>query len=240
VVDDNSDNREIATYLLQDMYAEVDTACDGAEAVRSVLSARRAGFGHDLILMDMRMPVMDGYTATRELRAAGVDAPIVALTAHTMSGDAAKCREAGCDAYIGKPIIPDAFISTILRHLRPIPDSTPQSTGEVSSTYEVNNEVEIHSVGLSDDPRFAPLVRRYLADLPNTMSRLENAREIGDREILRHEIHRLAGTGTSYGFETITLEAQRCEAILREGLDLGELDAPLAKLVGTLREALAD
>jgi CheY-like chemotaxis protein len=101
LVEDNEMNRDMLSRRLARKDFEVVIAVDGAEAVKMAKSETPA-----LILMDMSLPVIDGWEATRRLKAQAVTKaiPIIALTAHAMSGDREKCLEAGCDDYDTKPI----------------------------------------------------------------------------------------------------------------------------------------
>jgi two-component system cell cycle response regulator DivK len=101
LVEDNEMNRDMLSRRLARKDFEVVIAVDGAEAVKMAESETPA-----LILMDMSLPVIDGWEATRRLKAQAVTKaiPIIALTAHAMSGDREKCLEAGCDDYDTKPI----------------------------------------------------------------------------------------------------------------------------------------
>jgi CheY-like chemotaxis protein len=104
VVDDNAVNRTLVTALLERIGILVDSADDGRSAL-----VRIAAGGHDLVLMDMEMPGMDGLSATRALRADEAATgrprlPVVALTANAMAEDRARCEEVGMDGYLAKPI----------------------------------------------------------------------------------------------------------------------------------------
>ena len=118
LVEDGRDNQRLISRLLTLAGAEVALAENGQQAVDLVLAARRESRPFDLILMDMQMPVMDGYHATRLLRDEGIDLPIIALTAHAMSGDRDKCLEAGCTDYLSKPIDRTSLLKTVSHHLR--------------------------------------------------------------------------------------------------------------------------
>jgi CheY-like chemotaxis protein len=109
LVEDIELNRDLMVQLLEDDY-EVVTAEDGARAIEVARSERP-----DLILMDMSLPVMDGWEATRRLKAdpAFKDTPVIALTAHAMRGDEEKARAAGCDDYITKPIDEDLLFDKL-------------------------------------------------------------------------------------------------------------------------------
>ncbi|MFK7959157.1 MAG: ATP-binding protein [Phycisphaerales bacterium] len=104
LVDDAIDNRKLLHALLRRTGARITEAVDGQEAIDAVLAADAAGESFDLVLMDMQMPVVDGYEATRRLRTAGIRVPVVACTANALADERDKVADAGCDGYLSKPI----------------------------------------------------------------------------------------------------------------------------------------
>lgn len=113
LVDDRRDIRNVGEYLLGEAGADVRTASDGAEALVEVARAEEEGHPFDVIVMDVQMPVMDGHTATRELRARGFTGAIVALTANAMREDELRALKAGCDAYLAKPLEADTLVTRV-------------------------------------------------------------------------------------------------------------------------------
>ncbi|NJL26022.1 MAG: response regulator [Calothrix sp. SM1_5_4] len=99
MVEDSEDNQTLIGHVLRRKGAQVTLASNGSEGVKTALDGN-----HDLILMDIQMPGMDGYEATRKLREAGYAKPILALTAHAMKDERDRCLDAGCDDYLPKPI----------------------------------------------------------------------------------------------------------------------------------------
>jgi PAS domain S-box-containing protein len=117
VVEDSPDSQLLISLMLRGAGARVATADDGRAAVDRALSAMKAGDPFDAVLMDVQLPVMDGHTATRELRDRGFRAPIVAITAHAMSGDRARCLTAGCDDYLTKPVDRTDLVDALTRRI---------------------------------------------------------------------------------------------------------------------------
>jgi PAS domain S-box-containing protein len=116
LAEDGPDNQRLIKALLRKAGAEVTLADNGNIALDLALAAHANGQPFDVILMDMQMPVLDGYEATRRLRAADYGGVIIALTAHAMDGDRERCLEAGCDAYATKPVNRDQLIGVIREH----------------------------------------------------------------------------------------------------------------------------
>ena len=113
VVEDVDYNRDLLVQLLEDEY-EILTAADGAGGIEAAARARP-----DLILMDLSLPVVDGWEATRRLKARPETEaiPVIALTAHAMQGDEDKARACGCDDYLTKPIDEDQLFAKLARFL---------------------------------------------------------------------------------------------------------------------------
>ncbi|HEX4924629.1 MAG TPA: MASE1 domain-containing protein [Bdellovibrionales bacterium] len=108
VVDDSDDNRALVEHLLTKRGASVEVAHDGREGIEMALS-----HNYDLVLMDIQMPVLDGLTATQQLRKKGYRRPIVALTAHAMKEDRERALENGFDEHVAKPIVPNELMGAI-------------------------------------------------------------------------------------------------------------------------------
>ena len=114
VVEDQEDNRQILRDLLGSADYEMTEAENGEEALAAVVRDKP-----DLILMDIQLPIMDGYEATRRIKAdpATKSIPIIVVTSYALSGDEGKAREAGCDAYVTKPYSPRQLLAKIREYL---------------------------------------------------------------------------------------------------------------------------
>ncbi|MCX7680778.1 MAG: response regulator [Anaerolineae bacterium] len=114
VIEDNEQNLYLTTFILEKHGHRVTAARDGAQGIRLAEEIRP-----DLILLDIQLPVMDGYAVAAELRRnpALAQVPIVAVTSYAMAGDRERILAAGCNGYIEKPINPETFLDEVLAHL---------------------------------------------------------------------------------------------------------------------------
>ena len=113
VAEDGEDNQRLMVHHLTRAGMKITVANNGHEAVDLAIAAQKQGRAPDVILMDMQMPVMDGYEATEKLRSLGWKGAIIAITAHAMNGDRDRCMKSGCDEYLTKPIEKDALIQAV-------------------------------------------------------------------------------------------------------------------------------
>lgn len=124
IIEDNEQNLYLETFILEKDGHVVTAALDGAQGIRLAEDLRPA-----LILLDIQLPVMDGYAVADELRRnpALADTPIVAVTSYAMAGDRERILAAGCNGYMEKPINPETFLAEVLSFL---PDDPSDATGE--------------------------------------------------------------------------------------------------------------
>jgi CheY-like chemotaxis protein/HPt (histidine-containing phosphotransfer) domain-containing protein len=189
--------------MLERLGVRADTVADGREAVAAV---RRTPY--DLVLMDMQMPVMDGLTATRRIRAhhdLARQPHIVAMTANAMAGDRERCLAAGMDGYIAKPVHTDelaAALHNATAHTAPrvpAPATAPDTDDAAPASPPAFNVTAITDL-VGDDPEFIrELLTVYLSNAPETLSALHDALDAEDYEALRDTAHAFKSSSYSSG-----------------------------------------
>ena len=204
VAEDSIDNQELIGIMLSKAGAKVVFAENGRIAVDKAESEF-----FDVILMDLNMPEMDGYEATRLLRSRGYDRPILALTANVMSDDKERCLAAGCNDHLGKPIDHMQMIRTIAWHAgKVIPESA--DIAQVIKENPAGNDNEIISQYV-DDPDIMPILGGYVERLGAQVDEMRAA--LGDArfEDLHRLAHKMKGSGGNYGYPMLTDAAKNLE-----------------------------
>ncbi|MFH5806893.1 response regulator, partial [Alienimonas sp. DA493] len=225
VVEDGAVNRRLIRVVLERAGVALEEASDGREGVDAAVAAAEAGAGYEVILMDMQMPVLDGYGAAEELRSRGFATPIVALTAHAMDGDREKCLAAGCTDYLPKPIRPDALLDKLSAVLGADGDpppagdcepAEPQASAEPPADEPVMAEPEPVRCELSEeDDYLRDLSMEFVAELPDRLSAMRTARGRGDLAAVAVQVHTLKGAGGTLGYSCLTEPARALEAAAR-------------------------
>ncbi|MEW4453009.1 response regulator [Bremerella sp. JC817] len=211
VADDGDTNRKLIRLLLERGGAKVSLAENGQVAVDM---AQQRSF--DVVLMDMQMPVLDGYSATTKLRELGFTLPIIALTAHAMKGDRENCEQAGCSGYLSKPIDADELYRTLGEIVTtPRFNSPPPAALESRSDFPVPDS-SIPSLLPTDDDEIREIVQEFLERFETRIVELERALEEEDFEALEHLAHWLRGAAGTVGYDCFTEPASKLELGARE------------------------
>jgi signal transduction histidine kinase/CheY-like chemotaxis protein/HPt (histidine-containing phosphotransfer) domain-containing protein len=206
LVEDGETNRQFISLIIAEAGAEVVAMENGKEGVEA---AMRESF--DLILMDMQMPVMDGYTATRLLRSRGFTVPIIALTAHAMRDDEEKCLAAGCSGYLSKPVQIDQLLSGIRNAI-----GSSSAPAEGSPLEAIEEAGPITSTLPMERPQFRRIVEQFVEKLANNMGEMQGALDEDNWEKLAALAHWLKGSGGTVGFDCLTAPAEELERMAKQ------------------------
>jgi CheY-like chemotaxis protein len=245
VVEDNPINQEVATTLLGALGAAVELAGSGEEALRRFDPQR-----HELILMDVQMPGMDGLRATAAIRArpGGAQVPIVAMTANAFAEDRAQCLQAGMNDYLAKPVEPQALEQCLLRWLRPLEGGrvpAPQAAlpgAEQALRRRLEALPELDTVGplsrlRGSWPLYLRTLRMFLSHHAHDADRLSDPSLSADTAAMRALAHSISGAAATVGAVEVQRRAQALQAAL--GPSAGVSPArPTSELCRPLAEAL--
>ena len=212
VVEDNSVNQKVAQKFLERLGCTVQLAGDGAEAV-ALCGLER----FDLILMDMQMPVMDGTTATRTIRAreaGGPRVPIVALTANVLAGQFQSCRDAGMDEVLTKPLDAGRLAEVLERFLGVRTPASSQQAAEAGPSLAPPplDLARLHSLSGDDVVFMQELVATFRASTGALLAELRAGLAAADRAALSRAAHKLKGASDNLGATRLRELAARVEA----------------------------
>ncbi len=222
LVDDSEDNVFLIRSYLQDSAHSVDVAENGKVAVGKFQSGK-----YDLVLMDLQMPVMDGYAATRKIRDWEREKhlqpiPIIALTAYARQNEIEKSLASGCTAHLTKPIHRNTLLKVLERYGVPARTQPDVASGE--------------SIRVNVDPRLQAILPAYLASRRKDLQIVSAALADSDYEKIREIGHKMHGSGAGYGFPKITAIGERLE-VAAEDRNSEEVERQVAELSHHLDEA---
>jgi two-component system sensor histidine kinase/response regulator len=256
MVEDNDINREVASEILANAGIIVETANNGKEAVEAVNRA-----SYDCVLMDVQMPEMDGFEATRvirrneeQLRATSYSThiPIIAMTAHAMKGDREKCIEAGMDDYVAKPIDPEALFSKLSKWIKP---GKRQTGLGLLIDHHGGNEVEedvppiLPGINIEEGLRrlggnkklFKKLLKAFSTEFTGAVEEIRNALNDQDMEVAHRLVHNLKGVGGNISTKDVRAAAQELNMAIKEGASekydvlLRNLEKALSQVLESIR-----
>ena len=242
LVEDNEFNQQIAAELLADAGFKVDIAENGRISIE-MLDKRL----YDIVLMDMQMPVMDGVTATIEIRKNDrfKDLPILAMTANVMEADVKRCREAGMQDHIGKPIDPDELFAKLLKWVKPRQIEEVQETTAatpVETTEEATKQAK--EDGLSDipgldtklglkrvmgkKPFYLEMLKKYIENQGQAPVQIRQSLDTDDYATAERQAHTAKGVSGNIGATALQGMAAALEKAIKEKLPREEIETMLA------------
>jgi PAS domain S-box-containing protein len=229
LVEDNLTNQEVACGMLRRLGWSADVACDGKLAVQALETN-----SYDLVLMDVQMPEMDGYEATRIIRdlhtpVLNHSVPIIAITAHAMTGDAEKCLTAGMSDYIAKPINPKILGNVVEKWLSQkvhcaqgevsvelTADDKPPPQKHPDASLVFNREVFLERM-MGDEEFAREVVGGFVEELPALLSTLREQVALGDLESIWKQAHKIKGSAANVGGEMLKTVASELEQAGKAG-----------------------
>ena len=220
VAEDNPVNQQLAVRLLQGAGHKVTLANNGAEAVCLYMDEN-----FDLVLMDVQMPEIDGFEATRRIREleqkTGKHIPIIAMTAHAMKGDRGRCLDAGMDDYIAKPLrktdllaLVDASLSTPGEPpaAEPSPVEAPDKVEAQSSGEVLDKALALETIG-GDEQLFSELCETFLEQSPKLMQSIRDAVQSGSSPEISRLAHTIKGSVSIFAAKTVVDAALQLEQV---------------------------
>jgi CheY-like chemotaxis protein/HPt (histidine-containing phosphotransfer) domain-containing protein len=222
LAEDNPTNQEVALRVLEKLGYFADAVANGQEALASLEK-----IPYDIVLMDVQMPVMDGFEATRRIRdpqskVGNHRVPIIAMTAHAMKGDRERCVEAGMDDYVSKPISPQALAQAVERWLAPDRNRPASPSAPGAEVLPLEKELVFDRPALlarlmGDEDLVREIVAGFLEDMPNQIGALQKHVGAGDAAGAGLKAHTIKGAAANVGAMALSVVALQMEKAGRSG-----------------------
>ncbi|TNF99646.1 MAG: response regulator, partial [Gammaproteobacteria bacterium] len=248
LTEDNLINQQVATELLEQAMFIVDIANNGQEALDKLEQHT-----YDCVLMDIQMPVMDGYTATRKIREQDKynNLPVLAMTANAMVEDKEQAEAAGMNDHIPKPVNPQELFSTLLKWIKPgereLPDGVrhedlaDETASELpDQLFGIDIEAGLQRVG-GNPKLFKKLLGEFYIDHGEDIAAIRNALEQNDNATAQRLAHTIKGVAATIGASELNLKAKDLETAIKQGEmeNVSELVEQLAVVMAPVLDGLA-
>jgi CheY-like chemotaxis protein len=243
LVDDNELNQEVATELLREAGFVVDLASNGLIALNQARTIE-----YDIVLMDMQMPVMDGLTATKEIRKEPhlKNLPIVAMTANAMQGDRDRCIAAGMNDHVAKPIEPEDLWIALLKWIKPRHRISTRSTvkPKIEEDTELPSDIKgldiksgLHRM-LGKKSLYLSMLRKFAAGQKSTPAEIMMALDRNDWTMAERLAHTLKGVSGNISATVLHQLAENLEAVIKARVDRQVIDAAINLLKSALENMI--
>ena len=236
LAEDNITNQQVALGILKKLGLRADAVANGSEALKALKT-----IPYDLVLMDLQMPEMDGFEATRQFRKfksanTSCHIPIIAMTAHAMQGDREQCIEAGMNDYVTKPVFPQALAEVLDKWLPKEEkiktckiETNEQSPRSLKSQTPVFDKAGMMARLMDDEELAQMLVEGFLKDIPLRITALKGYLEAGDSKGAERQAHTIKGASAHVGGERLLDVAFEIEKSAKAG-DLNAVAGHMAEL----------
>ena len=245
LAEDNEINQEVAVGLLEDADIKVDIANNGRETVDVLKEKGESYYG--AVLMDIQMPEMDGYTATKHIRneLKYQNLPVIAMSADAMVGVRERCIEAGMNDYLTKPIDPPAFFATLRKWLNPettegssksidIQEAEPETSLEIDGL-----DVESGIARVGGNPKiYANILRKFASNQADAPEKIKSAIAEEDWELAERTAHTLKGVAGNIGANEIFKLSVELDAILKKAVKNAEAEEAMPLPAAKIEELL--
>jgi two-component system sensor histidine kinase/response regulator len=231
VVEDNELNQEVALGLLEGEGFVVDIANNGQEAIDMI-----ALHAYDIVLMDMQMPVMDGLTATREIRKMDrfKDLAVLAMTANAMDQDKEKCAEAGMNDHVAKPIDPDELFNALLKWIKPKAHAEAKLQLAKKTEHAADAPLDLDAIAGLDTklglkrvmgkmPLYVSMLKKYVETGPAALADLKQAIAVKDQDTAERIAHTFKGINGNIGASGLQDMAGNIEKLIKKTTDADAL-----------------
>ncbi|WDP88415.1 MAG: transporter substrate-binding domain-containing protein [Desulfobacter sp.] len=256
LVEDNPINQEVAAELLKSQSFAVEIADTGEQAVEILTACSRRGReqgasnGFAAVLMDIQMPVMDGYTATRKIRelpGRSGQIPIITMTAHAMAGEKEKCLGAGMNDYLSKPINPDRLFSALVKWIEPLEGDETRDVHASAEAPEQDSDLpgDLPGIDISgglartggNKMAYYRILTRFCHEQADALDGILNALETGDAETAARRVHTIKGVAGNIGAGELHTAASYLEEQIKAGMDKLP-EASLSAFVNAFNEVM--